>query len=213
MPIPTPTSSPGTQDGMPWDYNVYAMKTSYTYSRGSLIIPVAGPNYDQNGDPVPPRLIKTHADIGMRIVEGNALKQGTPPIVPPLNVDTNAGDIFIEGEIVLALPSINSDMSGFDYSCSYRQVFLQDDQPRGTIEPGEEESTSTYQPGSYPFAIPMAEAMAAADPNSTLNYSGQIDDDSDEEETTTTTDIDTTTDDWSWYSYDYISSFFSPDIL
>ncbi len=193
-------------DGQGPFYEDYRLGNDYSYDAGYLVLPIAGPDViPDNPDYVPYALIKVCAATGMRRQRFKALKAETPPLLPAIGDDTPEGDIFLGGSLSLPLPQINSAGTGFYYSGNGSYLYLQPASPRGY------NAEDTFQTGSYPFAIPLLDGLAATTLRAaTIDNSGDPDETTDE--TTQGPLGNIQSDSWQWLSTTWLPAFFLPGL-
>ena len=79
-------------------YRKSSIASRYTRDEGILVIPVMGPAGTA------PVMVRTHAPYGVREVEFDYIKQGSPPLMPSLT-DTNSGDILLKTSVTVPAPA------------------------------------------------------------------------------------------------------------
>jgi hypothetical protein len=129
-------------------YLRYRQNTSYAYDPGVFVMAVASRT---------PKTVvaRVHGGYGVRKVDVDAAKRGSPPILPAAN-DTDR-DTLIGCVINIPLPAISSSSPEYDWvaSGSYLFVTTHEDGPR---VPGKD-----YLPaGQYPFPTPYQDRAIEA---------------------------------------------------
>jgi len=158
--MPSKSQEKFVKDQQSSQYINYSNDNSYSYNAGMLVLPVAGP------DGSAPRIIKTHASIGMRKMEFSTSKSGAPPWVPAIATNTQSGDIFLGGTINAPLPEISSNQSEMIYAMHGSYMFVQPGAPRGVND--------VFDTSEYPFQLPLISFMSAFDTLANNSSNGSV---------------------------------------
>lgn len=126
---------PSYYDANSTQYEGYGQDNQYKYDPGYLVLPTS------QGEPI---VVRVHGGVGVRSVTFNAMKRGTPPIIP------KAGDLdeatFLGSTVSVPLPAAQQGVAGYDWSVSGRYDYVYQTAsgcfPDGSVN---------FKTGEYPF--------------------------------------------------------------
>jgi hypothetical protein len=133
-------------------YKQYKMVSDFEYQSGLLVVPLAV----EPGSGLPAvELVRVHAPSGERAVAFDAEKDQTPPGVPDPNYSGASNDVFLEGNVGVALPSVGNDQTSYRWHVQgvYRYVQLD----------AREFGVDHLPTGKYPYQTPPENAQILAD--------------------------------------------------
>lgn len=126
-------------------YADYRQVHSYEADKGLAI----APSSNRTGTP---RLLRLHGGYGKRVVDFNASRVETPPLLP-LAADTE-GDTLVSHTLEIPLPVFDQLLGRYNFKARGQYVYLQN----ATRVPG----TDPFPTGRYPYPLEPADTLSMA---------------------------------------------------
>jgi hypothetical protein len=157
------TGFPPPKDNVAADqYKKFQQVTTYGYDPGVFVLPLASRT---------PKTItvRAHAGVGTRTVEFDAVKNGSPPIIPSA-ADTDR-DVLVQAGVSIPLPAPSGHDSGFDWVVKGVYVFVtkgvedvldEDGEVTGTKNGPRVPGSDYLNAGQYPFTLAIQDAAGRA---------------------------------------------------
>jgi len=122
------------------EYSSAGQRHRYTDVSGLRVVARCAPGAS-------PKVVRVHADYGMRTVTFDATRAGRPPVVPQpgdVTVGEVTTDVYLGGDFVVPTPAPNQK-GGYDWNVSGQYTYLQS----VNRIPG----THSIPTGGYPFPV------------------------------------------------------------